>query len=84
MAVEVRLYGKLRRFGTLKEVNSDSTVAVEVSEGETVQAVLRRLGVAREEVSNIFLNGRLAGPEQEVKDGDRMGLFPRDMSLLYC
>lgn len=84
MTVEVRLYGKLRRFASQRDVNSDSTISVEVSAGETVQSVLRRIGVAREEVSNIFLNGRLAGLELGVKDQDRLGLFPGDMSLLYC
>ena len=84
MALEVRLYGKLRRFAAQKEVSSDSFIMVEVPAGETVEGVLERIGVAREEVSNVFLNGRLAGLEQQVKDGDRLGLFPPDMSLLYC
>ncbi|HLB11810.1 MAG TPA: MoaD/ThiS family protein [Dehalococcoidia bacterium] len=84
MALEVRLYGKLRRFAAKKEVSSDSLIMVELPDVETVQGVLERIGVAREEVSNVFLNGRLAGLEQQVKDGDRLGLFPPDMSLLYC
>lgn len=84
MAVEVWLYGSLRRFAPQKGVSSNSIVAVEISEGETVRGVLRRLGLAKEEVSNIFLNGSLAAPEDEVKDLDRLGLFPADMSLLYC
>ena len=84
MAVQVWLYGKLRRLASQTDVGSNSVVAVEISEGETVRGVLRHLGLGTEEVSNIFLNGRLAGLEQEVTDQDRIGLFPGDMSLLYC
>ncbi len=84
MSVQVWLYGRLRRLASQTDVGSNSIVAVEISKGETVQGVLKRLGLGTEEVSNIFLNGRLAGLGQEVTDQDRIGLFPQDMSLLYC
>lgn len=84
MPVEVWLYGKLRRFAPHKEAGSNSVVEVEVEAVENIEGALARLGVPWEEVGNVFLNGRLALVEQAVVDGDRLGVFPQDMSLLYC
>jgi hypothetical protein len=33
--------------------------------------------------TNIFLNGELSGLGRKVIDGDRLGIFPDDMQLLY-
>lgn len=84
MSVEVWLYGKLRRFAPHKEAGSNSVLPVQVKAGESIERVLARLGVPWEEVGNVFLNGRLALVEQAVVDGDRLGVFPQDMGLLYC
>ena len=32
---------------------------------------------------NIFLNGEYSGLGRLVKDGDRLGIFPDNMQLLY-
>lgn len=84
MAVEVWLYGKLRRFAPHGRPGANSVLLVEAVPGEAIEGLLERLGIPMPEVSNVFLNGRLAGVGQEVKEGDRLGLFPDDMSLLYC
>jgi molybdopterin converting factor small subunit len=82
--VEVRLYGKLRRCAEDRSASSESIVQVTVGEGDTIEDVVRKLGIAREELGrNIFLNGQLSALTREVHDGDRLGLFPDDMSLLY-
>jgi molybdopterin converting factor small subunit len=82
--LEVRLYGKLRRCAEEQSVTSDSIVRVPVREGDTIGDVASRLGIAREELGrNIFLNGQLSALSRKVRDGDRLGLFPDDMSLLY-
>lgn len=83
--IEVRLYGVLRRYAENKEVTGDSIVYVPVEEGDTVQDVLRRIGINPQEVSNIFINGTYSRTAlgSEVKDGDRLGVFPKNMGLLY-
>ena len=84
--VEVRLYGSLRRFAPEPAVIGESIVRVPFVSGETVEAVLIRLGVDPSlEVSNVFVNGRyhyhaLGMP---VSDGDRLGVFPKNMGMLY-
>jgi hypothetical protein len=55
-----------------------------VDHGGTVADALRRLDIAAAEVGNVFRNGRLAEVGDVVRAGDRLGVFPSDMSLLYC
>ena len=82
--IEIHLYGKLRRFADEQHPASDSVVHVPVQEGDTIQGVLERLGIPMEEVgSNIFLNWQYSALTREVKDGDRLAVFPDDMQLLY-
>jgi len=82
--IEVHLYGKLRRFADDQDPTSDSIVYLPVREGDTIQQVLERLGIPLNEVgSNIFLNWQYSTLTREVKDGDRLAVFPDDMQLLY-
>ena len=83
MAIEVRLYGKLRQLASIRKVSADSVVYVERRQGDTIETVLARLGIGPEEVSNIFLNGELSALGRPVGDGVRLGVFPEDMGLLY-
>lgn len=84
--IEVRLYGALRRFAANPSVTTESIAWVPWEEGDTVEAVLRRLGMdPDQEVGNIFVNGRYSytARQMKVQDGDRLGVFPRNMRLLY-
>ncbi|MBC8263201.1 MAG: hypothetical protein H8E47_03650 [Anaerolineales bacterium] len=82
--IEIHLYGKLRRFADDRHPASDSVVHAPVQEGDTIQRVLERLGVPIEEIgSNVFLNWQYSALTREVKDGDRLAVFPDDMQLLY-
>ena len=82
--VDVHLYGALRRYGEQQEVNAASVVTLEARPGETVGDALRRLGIQDGEVSNAFRNGRLATFADTLQPGDRLGVFPPSISLLYC
>ena len=82
--IEIHLYGKLRRFAKHQDPTGDSVVHMPVQEGDTIRRVLERLGVPMEEVgSNIFLNWQYSALTRNVKDGDRLAVFPDDMQLLY-
>ena len=82
--IEIHLYGKLRRFADEQHPASDSVVRAPVREGDTIWGVLERLGVPMEEVgNNVFLNWQYSALTREVKDGDRLAVFPDDMQLLY-
>ncbi len=85
--IEIHLYGKLRRFAENPAPDAESIARVEWERGNTVADILERLGVPVEkEVSNIFINGtyHYRARSMRVRDGDRLGVFPRNMSLLYC
>jgi len=82
--IEVHLYGKLRRFSDNADPKSQSVALVQCQPEDTVGRIVDRLGVSVTELgSNIFLNGKYANLESSVQDGDRLGLFPDDMQLLY-
>ncbi|HIE37608.1 MAG TPA: hypothetical protein EYP77_00785 [Anaerolineae bacterium] len=104
--VEVHLYGKLRRYAPDPRPDRESVIRLEFQPGETVGAVLERLGISSDEIAHIFKNGALLttcnsmapwlryqqaregmpncdlGLEVSVQDGDRLGLFGRNMPLL--
>lgn len=82
-AIEVWLYGKHRRLAPNPATDANSVVNLPAREGDTILAILARLGIAVEETSNIFLNGELSAPSRRVKAGDRLGIFPDDMAVLY-
>ena len=63
--------------------DANSVVHVPARDGETILDVLARMGIPVEETSNIFLNGELSLPSRAVSAGDRLGVFPDDMALLY-
>lgn len=82
--IEVHLYGGLRRLAPQSAVYRPSTVRVDRSEA-TVAQVLAALGLDRAAVGQVFINGRYeAAPfEQLVHSGDRVGVFPPNMRMLY-
>lgn len=82
--IEVHLYGKLRRFSANTDPSGDSIVRVPVQKGDTIADIAQRIGISLEEIGpNIFLNGQYSALERKVADGDRLGLFPDNMALLY-
>lgn len=82
--VEVHLYGKLRRFTDNQDPSQDSIINIPVNNGDSIESIVRRIGIPFEELgSNIFLNGEYSALERKVSNGDRLGIFPDDMKLLY-
>ena len=45
--------------------------------------MLAALGIAPDEVSHLFLNGEYSGADRRLRPGDRLGVFGRDMALIY-
>ena len=82
--IEVHLYGKLRRFTDNLDPSRDSIINVPVKDGFTIGDIVKSLGIPLEELgNNIFLNGEYSALTRKVSDGDRLGIFPDDMKLLY-
>jgi hypothetical protein len=81
--IELHLYGKLRRFTGQQAATGDSVLSVPWREGDSIGDILTRLGVPHDETSNIFVNGELCALSKTIQDGQRVGVFPDDMALLY-
>ena len=82
--IDVHLYGKLRRFTGDTDPRKEAVMVMEARAGETISDIVRRIGIPPEELGrNIFLNGEVSALDRPVKDGDRLGVFPDDMQLLY-
>ena len=82
--IDVHLYGKLRRFSGDSDPRRESVLPMEARSGETISDIIRRIGIPSEELGrNILLNGEISALDRSVKDGDRLGIFPDDMQLLY-
>jgi molybdopterin converting factor small subunit len=82
--IEIHLYGKLRRFASQKEPTQDSIILYDSMNDDTIGSLITRLGIPLDELgTNIFLNGELSGLGRRIHEGDRLGIFPDDMQLLY-
>ena len=82
--IEVHLYGKLRCFSDDRNPRRESIVYVPVEDGDTIRDVIGRIGIPMDEIGrNVFLNGEYSRLSRPVRGGDRLGLFPDDMQLLY-
>ena len=82
--IEVQLYGKLRRFAQQKKPTEESVVYVPFSEDLTIEKVIKTIGIPIEEVGkNLFVDGEYSEISRKIKNGQRIGIFPDDMQLLY-
>jgi len=69
--IKLNLYATLRSY-----VGGSPSVEVDAGPGDTVEQVLRRVGVPAERTRIIFVNNRAATLSQPLHDGDRVGVFP--------
>ncbi|RQD65525.1 MAG: MoaD/ThiS family protein [Desulfonatronovibrio sp. MSAO_Bac4] len=49
---------------------------MEVDEGETVRGLMKKIGLAEDDVEAVFINGRVSSLTAEFKNGDRVALVP--------
>lgn len=77
MEVAVLLGGPLRH----EAGGENQERKIVLGEGSTVGAVLTRLGLPPERVKLILVNGRGATLDTTLQAGDRVGLFPPELSF---
>ena len=78
MVIEVRFFASLRRY---TPADPSGIVSVDVTDGLTVEELLRQMEVEPVHVNNILLNGKLGSLATQLSDGDRLGLFPANGNL---
>ena len=74
MPLEIRLSASLRRL--VSGYDPLRGLAMDWEPGLKVAGVLARLCIASQDVKIIMVNGRAAGLDDPLADGDRLGLFP--------
>ncbi|HCR12339.1 MULTISPECIES: MoaD/ThiS family protein [Solidesulfovibrio] len=67
---------ELRCYATLAPKMPGNADALPIAPGETVSALVDRLGIPRDEVRIVFVNGVSADMDRALADGDRVGIFP--------
>ncbi len=69
----------LKCFATLAEgdvCDFRESAQNEIAEGETVNALVERLGLPRKDIKIIFVNNKTASFDTVLKDGDQVALSP--------
>jgi molybdopterin converting factor small subunit len=84
MSIQVKLYGDLR---DKVQVNHDKSLPITLKfqekEINTVFDIFNKIHLAEKDVSHIFINGKYSGSGKKVIDGDQIGLFPKNMALMF-
>ncbi len=85
MTIKIKLYGALRehKIQSNNDFGLPSTFDIETDGIHTILDILNKFGIALEEISHIFINNKYSAPEKEVKSGDRIGIFPKRMGLIF-
>ncbi len=82
--ITVKLFGDLRKKqGNEFTGGKPSILTVYDNEITTISDLLQYLQINQNETSHIFVNGTYSGFSKKITDGDNIGIFPRNMALLY-
>jgi molybdopterin converting factor small subunit len=83
--IKVLFFGEL-----VKKIEGDQSISIGPliveynSENlNSITDILNESNIKPEEISHIFVNGIYSGLNKKVTDGDRVGIFPKRMCLLY-
>jgi molybdopterin converting factor small subunit len=85
MTILVKFFGDLakRLSQNKEEIKNPLDLEIEIERIEYIEDILNKYSIEKDETSHIFVNGTYSGFKKRVKDGDRIGIFPRNMCLLY-
>jgi len=81
--ISVYLYGKFREKVPGSAVDTECMLEMEVNEGDTIASIMEKLSITPEDVAHIFLNYQYSAPTRKIRSGDRLAIFPIEMSVLY-
>lgn len=85
ISISVKFYGELRDRIPYKKLKAGipNTLKIENHEFKIVLDLLKEFGIDENDVSHIFVNGIYSGAGKVIKNGDRIGIFPKRMGLMF-
>ena len=85
MSFLVKFYGDLKKKSLVQSGDSriPATMEIEINKGCTVFDLLKQFNIEENEISHIFVNGVYCGSGKVIKSGDRVGIFPRRMGIMF-
>lgn len=67
---------EIKCFATLAKYLPENADDYPVDDGETIRSLVAKLGMPEKDVTLMFINSLRSDLDSEIKDGDRVGLFP--------
>jgi len=85
MPIQVKFYGDLREKFSPQDKFDGAPISknVEADEINTIFDILKKYSIEEPEISHIFVNSKYCGPGKQLNEGDRIGLFPKNMALNF-
>ena len=85
MTILIKIYGKLREYVKVIDLKKGLPVTFNIDRGNVqfVYDIIEKFAISKDELSHIFVNGKYCGIGKEIQDGDRVGLFPKNMALMF-
>jgi len=85
MVLNIKLYGDLReKFPHINKLNGvPITLNINSEEIKSISDILNKFNITSDEISHIFINSKYSGIQNQVKDGDRIGIFPKRMGIIF-
>ena len=81
--LDIRLFGKFRKFSPQPRMTGNSKLPLEYKEGETIRELLARIGINPDDIGEVFINFTpIFDLDQKIpEDRARIGIFPKGFAL---
>lgn len=85
MSVELKLFGDLKIKSSISEKRRGypAILKSDLSKARIAKDLIKVYGINQAEIGHFFLNGKFARLGDELRDGDSLSVFPRNM-LMPC
>ncbi len=81
--ITVFLYGKFRDKVPGSAIDRECLLEMSVDDGDTIGLIIEKLDIMQKDVAHIFLNYQYSTVNRKLHPGDRLAIFPIEMSVLY-
>ena len=81
--LDIHLFGKFRKLTPNPKATEDSKLSLNYVEGETMQQLLKRLGINPNEIGELFIDFKVVELDTVIPhEKARISIFPEGMVLL--